>query len=148
MRAFISRSAQETKRIAGKILAEAAHLRQKPIVFALRGNLGSGKTTFVQGLAQALGIRGKVQSPTFVLAKWYQLSRRANRPSYLVHVDAYRLEKLSDARAIGLRDAFKNKEALVVIEWADRIRKLVPRDSVWITFRHKANRQRVITVRQ
>ncbi len=136
MARFVSASSRETQRIARKLLHRFAAKPTRPLIFALAGELGSGKTTFVQGLARALGIREKVQSPTFVLVKWYRLGRRAKPFRHFVHVDAYRLEKQSETRHLGLRDVFKDRDAVVAVEWADRIRKVMPRDAVWIRFRH------------
>ncbi len=129
-------SARETKKAAEKILHTLLMKRLRPTILALEGELGSGKTTFIQGLARGLGIKEKVQSPTFVLVKWYKLSKRRHPLRHLVHVDAYRLESLAEARHLGLRDAFRDPEAIIVIEWADRIKKLIPKNAVWIRFTH------------
>lgn len=124
------------KNAAGIILKTLLAEKSRPIVLALEGELGSGKTTFVQGLARNLGIKEKVQSPTFVLIKWFKLSRRHLPFRHLVHVDAYRLESLAEARRLGLRDAFRDPDAVVVIEWANRIKKLIPKSAVRIKFEH------------
>lgn len=142
-------SAAGTKKAAAQILRTLLAGRTRPLILALSGELGSGKTTFIQGLARALGIRDKVQSPTFVLMKWYRLPRAASRGfRHLVHVDAYRLETLAEARHLGLRDMFKDRDAIVVVEWADRIRKLIPQGAYWIKFQHGAQpHERLISSR-
>ena len=145
---WMSRSPGATKRMAGRILKRVLKTKAGPAVLALSGKLGSGKTTFIQGLAASLGIREKVQSPTFVLMKWYKLPRRAGLPRHLVHIDAYRLESLAEAKHLGLREAFRDRDAIVVVEWADRIMKLIPHDAVWIQFKHgKRTRERIITLK-
>jgi tRNA threonylcarbamoyladenosine biosynthesis protein TsaE len=122
-------------------------------ILALSGELGSGKTAFVQGLAQALGIREKIQSPTFVLMKWYQIPEpsqrfhRFHQFHHFVHVDAYRLDRPSEARHLNLKSIFRDPDALVAIEWADRIRRFIPKKAIWIHFRHKAKTKRLITIR-
>ena len=145
---IVSRSGRETKRLAARIFRDLRRSQRRPLILALEGELGSGKTTFIQGLARALGIREKVQSPTFVLMRWYRLPRaRRGGFRHLVHVDAYRLESLGQARHLGLKDTFRDCDAIVVIEWADRIRKLVPKNAIWIVFAHKGRNKRLITVK-
>lgn len=141
MRNGVSRSSRETQRIARQTLHACIAAKKRPIILALEGDLGSGKTTFVQGLAKYLSIREKIQSPTFVLAKWYQLPKRFRPLRHFVHIDAYRLEGLREAREIGLPAIIRDREAVAAIEWADRIRKLVPRSATWIRFRHGARPQ-------
>lgn len=145
MKTLISRSQNHTKQIAGRILKTAFSKKTSPIILALTGELGAGKTTFIQGLAKALGIREKVQSPTFVLMKWYRLPRPHPHFRHLIHIDAYRIESLAEARHLGLKNIFKDRDAVVVVEWAERIRKLVPRSAYWIRFMHGIKpRERVI----
>ena len=131
---FVSRSAAQTRRIAGEVLRECG--KGRPLILALVGELGSGKTTFIQGLAGALGIREKVQSPTFVLMKRYRLGGRVRSFRHLVHIDAYRLRRPAEAERLGFKQLLRDREAVVVIEWADRIRELVPRGALWIQFKH------------
>jgi len=97
-----------------------------PTVIALSGPLGAGKTTFVHGLAAALGITGPVPSPTFVLCREYE----GRLP--LAHVDAYRLDTAEDAYAIGL-DELLGGPGVTVVEWAERVAELMPADTVWIS---------------
>lgn len=145
---LVSQSGRETKRLAARILRRLVRSKRHPLVLALSGELGSGKTTFIQGLAQALGIREKVQSPTFVLMRWYRLPRaRRGGFRHLVHVDAYRLGSLGEARHLGLKDIFKDRDAIVVVEWAERIRKVIPPGAVWLRFIHgKRASERVIKI--
>ncbi len=135
---LVSRSAAETKVFARRTIHKLTRAGHRPLVIALSGELGSGKTTFIQGLAAALGIRAKLQSPTFVLMKRYRLPRAGQGRPYrhLVHADAYRLNSSVDARRAGLSAAFGDADDIVVIEWAERIRKLVPKRAVWIRFTH------------
>ncbi|MDP3727632.1 MAG: tRNA (adenosine(37)-N6)-threonylcarbamoyltransferase complex ATPase subunit type 1 TsaE [bacterium] len=134
-----SRSAAETRRRAGMILRKLLPLGRRPLILALDGDLGSGKTTFIQGLAHSLGIRGRTKSPTFVLMKWYDILPRRRRTllyRHLIHADAYRIGTIAEARRLGFAEVFSDPNAIVVVEWADRIRKLVPQSAVWIRFRH------------
>ena len=122
--------------MAKDVLNRLIKSKHRPIVLALSGELGSGKTTFIQGLAKTLGIREKVQSPTFVLAKWYALAKRFKPLRHFIHIDAYRFERVSEAKRLGLDKTFRNNEAVIAVEWAERIRKLVPPGATPIQFKH------------
>jgi tRNA threonylcarbamoyladenosine biosynthesis protein TsaE len=99
---------------------------------ALAGDLGSGKTTFTQGLARGLGVRAAVTSPTFTLINQY----RTADGRLLQHVDCYRLSNAPlEMWDVGLGDLFAGGD-IVVIEWADRISGLLPDDYLEITFRY------------
>lgn len=133
---IITASAGQTKQLALKLAkklfrASSDHAR----VIALSGDLGSGKTTFAQGFARALGITEKIQSPTFVLMKIYSLSKQKYL-KHLIHIDAYRIESTKELEHLGFRELLKDKDAVILIEWADRIKKLLPKETTWIEFTH------------
>lgn len=136
MREIKTQSAKETKKIA-RILAKDLIKRQKTHaqVLALEGNLGAGKTTFVQGFAEALGVKEKVLSPTFVLMKIYKIPR-SQTFKHLVHTDCYRLDSPKDLLHLGFKKILTDKDAIILIEWADKIKKLIPQNAIWIKFRH------------
>lgn len=95
--------------------------------FALVSPLGGGKTSFTQGLAKGIGARSRVLSPTFVLERIYL------GPKFeLHHFDMYRIEA-KDAESTGLLDILG--EAVVVVEWADKIKSLLPADTIWVTIK-------------
>jgi tRNA threonylcarbamoyladenosine biosynthesis protein TsaE len=104
-------------------------------VIALSGNLGAGKTTFVQGLALGLHIKEPIQSPTFVLLNIY------NR---LYHFDLYRLKNSDDFSSLGF-DEYFDKGGIVAIEWPDRIADLLPPQTIQIHF-HYDEAGRTVTV--
>lgn len=148
MEKITSRSVQKTRAIAGSILRGSLKETREPVILALRGELGSGKTTFVQGLARELGLDEKIQSPTFILMKLYQLPRRVKNFKHFIHIDAYRLQNISETRHLNLKSLLQDRDAVVVIEWAERIKKLVPKEALWIHFKHgKRTCERVIQVR-
>ncbi|MBX4215389.1 tRNA (adenosine(37)-N6)-threonylcarbamoyltransferase complex ATPase subunit type 1 TsaE [Candidatus Parcubacteria bacterium] len=131
---------RETRALAKEVLA---HLAQRPrrhaLVVVLSGNLGAGKTAFVRALAGHLGVKERVQSPTFVLEKVYALPARAQkafRLSRLVHIDAYRLERPAELLALGFESLAASPENLVVIEWGERVRKLLPKSHRVMAFTH------------
>lgn len=152
-------SAKETQKIA-RMLAEEllrAPRRRGARVVALKGDLGVGKTTFAQGFAAALGVKENVLSPTFVLMKIYGLRPRIKGKSkkiknkkkefrHLIHIDCYRIQSPKDMSHLGLRDLFKDKDALILIEWADRIKKILPADTIRLKFEHGArqNQRRIV----
>lgn len=145
---IITRSPQEMQKIAAGFAKEAAQkTANSALVIALEGELGSGKTTFVQGFAKAIGIEEKVLSPTFVLMKIYSLKQR--RSKHLVHIDCYRLESAKDLLHLGFRKILKDKDAIILIEWADKIRRILPHDAIWISFCHgKRSQERIISIEQ
>ena len=131
---IISSSAQDTLKIGGAI---ARHLKPGDIL-CLYGDLGSGKTVLVKGIAQGLGIKKeKVISPTFVLIRQYQKSRIP-----LYHFDLYRLENEGEIINLGYEEYFYD-QAVAVIEWADRLKSLKPAQSLSIRldFKDKCRRR-------
>ena len=90
-------------------------------VLALSGDLGAGKTTFTQYLAKALGVKGNVNSPTFVLMKIYETKKKPIR--HLVHLDVYRLNSGDDLITLGLDEYLGKGDSVVVIEWTEKIEK-------------------------
>ena len=101
------------------------------VVLALTGELGAGKTTFVQHLASQLGVTEIVTSPTFVIMKGYECA--ANAPfSHLVHIDAYRIEDVDEMRVLGFSDLLKQKDTIICIEWPEQIPTLIPKDAIKI----------------
>lgn len=97
-------------------------------VLALHGELGSGKTTFTQGLARTLGIKQHVISPTFLIIKQYTVEDHPGVRT-LYHVDLYRLEDEIQVRDIGLKEMLEDDRGVVVIEWPERMGKLLPVDA-------------------
>lgn len=133
---IVIKSKKEMQKIAGMLAKELKPLSSsQATVLALEGNLGSGKTTFTQGLASALGVREKVLSPTFVLAKIYQLPK-TKKFKHLIHIDCYRLKNPKELEILGFKSFLDDPKSLIVIEWADKIRKMIPKNSIWINFEH------------
>ena len=135
---FISHSEEQTISFARRW---AAGLQPGDVV-ALQGNLGAGKTHFVKGVAEALGIKKqKVQSPTFSLINEYG----GNLPLY--HFDCYRMKTAREALEIGVEE-YLYGDGVCIIEWPERIQALLPDQTIWITLNTLGPDQRELTVRR
>jgi tRNA threonylcarbamoyladenosine biosynthesis protein TsaE len=100
-------------------------------VIALSGRLGSGKTTFTQGFARGLGIKEKIISPTFVLIRQHQIPKKN---ATLYHIDLYRLNSYQEFRQLGLNELLTTQSNFVIIEWAEKIKKNLPKNTTFIYF--------------
>lgn len=123
-------SVEETWRLA----AEFARELKPGDVVCLEGDLGAGKTTFTQGLAAALGVRGRVTSPTFCLVQEHAAAPGSPIP-LMVHMDLYRLGGEEDVLAIGWED-YLARGALLVLEWPERAGGLIPACARRVRMRH------------
>jgi tRNA threonylcarbamoyladenosine biosynthesis protein TsaE len=94
-------------------------------VIGLSGELGAGKTTFVQSLARALGITESVTSPTFVIARFYPIPHH-EQFARLVHIDAYRIEDVAELGPIGWDEIIADSENLLLVEWPEKIANRMP----------------------
>jgi|SRR3989344_3092272 len=138
---YLTHSAVETKALAKKIAEELA----PGITVCLQGDLGTGKTTFAQGLLEALGATGPFTSPTFVIMKEYPLRRAVNGIKRIYHVDAYRVGE-KDLRQLGFTDWCQDKEGIVILEWPERIEGLLPKNMWRMHFVWKSDTEREITI--
>jgi tRNA threonylcarbamoyladenosine biosynthesis protein TsaE len=123
---FFSRSPEQTRSI-GMRLGGAL---QAGDVICLQGDLGAGKTTFVQGIARGWGSSDPVSSPTFIIVNVY---RRADQ-GRLFHMDAYRLDSTPEAEELDLDSMLA--QGTLLIEWPERIDGLVPRERLWVQLEH------------
>ena len=124
----VTASAAETRRLA----AELAAALPADATVALHGDLGTGKTTFVQGLAGGFGLDGPVTSPTFNILHIYRAARGVSGRWTLLHLDAYRLENDHDVAELMLEDFLVSPYCLAV-EWPDRIAAWLPADSIHLS---------------
>ncbi|NQU39851.1 MAG: tRNA (adenosine(37)-N6)-threonylcarbamoyltransferase complex ATPase subunit type 1 TsaE [Lentisphaerae bacterium] len=138
MTEFISHSPDDTHRLAADLLE-----RLPPrAVIALYGDLGSGKTCFVQGLAMAMGITEPVTSPTFTLVNEYM----GTMP--LTHIDLYRLSQPDEALAMGIEELLES-DGITAIEWAERAEGLFPAHTLHLRFRTPPDgNSRIITIEE
>jgi len=133
----IIQSAEEMQKVgkylSNEILKEILE-NKKAIVIGLEGDLGSGKTTFVQGIAKGLGIKGKITSPTFVIMRKYD---------FLYHIDCYRIQ-LEDLLELDFKEIINQPGNIIVIEWAERVKKILPKDTIWMKFEYLGKDKRKI----
>lgn len=130
---------EETIRLGEKI---AKGLKPGDLV-ALSGDLGAGKTTLVKGIAKGLGVKDyrHVNSPSFVLVKEY----KGKTPLY--HFDIYRLNNLKDIEDIGYED-YLGGRGVVVIEWAKKMGRILPKKYLEISLKIKSHNQRIINIKR
>lgn len=118
----------------------------KALVVGLSGDLGAGKTTFVQSIAKHLNIKNKITSPTFVIIKKYKI-KNLKGYEFLFHLDAYRLKNEKELYYLGWEDIIKNKEHLVFIEWPENVPKAIPPRTRCIHISHAENEHRKIKLK-
>lgn len=132
---FITTSSAQTKKL-GEMLAEelksgsasrrrAVSASRVGAIICLSGDLGSGKTTFTQGLLKGLKVKGPYTSPTFVIMKKYK--------NNIFHFDVYRITD-KDILNLGWEEIIADKKSVIIVEWADRIKRIIPRNALWVKF--------------
>ena len=126
----------ETQKMAETLAKEVLSVEGQPgaCVVALVGDLGAGKTVFVRGFAKALGVKEKITSPTFVILKSYKLQAKSYK--LLVHIDAYRLDNPEEMEILGWSEAIKDPKNIILIEWAEKIEKILPKPYFLVNFSH------------
>ncbi|MCK4553618.1 tRNA (adenosine(37)-N6)-threonylcarbamoyltransferase complex ATPase subunit type 1 TsaE [Candidatus Parcubacteria bacterium] len=138
MKQITTTSEKQTFNLAKKF---AKQLKGGEII-GLIGELGAGKTIFTKGLAAGLGIKKNITSPTFVLMKIYPIRHLKSDIRNFVHIDAYRIKTAQDLIAIGGGEYFNRPDAITVIEWADKIKKILPKNAKIIKIENKGNDKR------
>lgn len=163
--ATLELAGERATRKAGEILGEL--LREQPIgktafVLGLEGELGAGKTTFVRGLAKGLGILEKFTSPSFLIAKRYEIPPlRQHRRSFglrpqddggrvaLWHFDFYRFHRCvskRDLALLNLPDILRDSNNIIAIEWAERVRRFLPKNRLAFHFEVMGHMQRRLVI--
>lgn len=146
MKTFQTINPEQTKNL-GKLLAKELSGGE---VICLSGDLGAGKTTFTQGLLNGIGAEGPYTSPTFAIMKEYQVQETRDKEQgtketrdkrqetefkiqNIYHIDAYRIKE-KDLLELGWKDFAGKKDCVVIVEWAERITSIIPRNALWINF--------------
>jgi tRNA threonylcarbamoyladenosine biosynthesis protein TsaE len=141
----LTASPGETRRLGEKIAKELLKKKSRQRVFGLKGELGGGKTTFLQGFAKGLGIKEKILSPTFVILKKFKIPKNKNFKNFY-HIDCYRLQQSKELLDLGFEEIISNSKNIVVVEWADKIKRIMPKSTVWIKFDFIDEKKRKITI--
>ena len=153
---YHSKSEKETQKIASNLALKL--IKSKiPVVITLEGELGAGKTTFVKGFAKALGIKAKIKSPTFVLMKYYPIMHYALRikktirnPQSVIrklyHLDCYRVRDHKDLATLDLKSLFKSPDNIILIEWPERVSKILPKKLIKVHIDHISKSERKINI--
>ena len=145
---YITKSYRQTQKLGEKLAKEFLALRRNQgenshaAVFGLSGNLGGGKTTFLQGFAKGFGVKNKILSPTFVIMKKFQIPPipKNRRPSdlwykHFYHFDCYRFDKPGDILELGWKAIISNPKNIVAVEWPGKIKKVLPKSTIFINFK-------------
>ena len=157
---FVTKSAKETQKLGENFalrLGSGQANRKTAVVFGLSGNLGGGKTTFLQGFAKGLGIKEKILSPTYAIMKRFQIPKKnkninsvkntLSRNFYtFYHVDCYRLKGPKDILELDFENIIKNPKNIVAIEWPEKIKKVLPKSTILIKFKFIDNNKREIEI--
>ncbi|MBU2545305.1 tRNA (adenosine(37)-N6)-threonylcarbamoyltransferase complex ATPase subunit type 1 TsaE [Patescibacteria group bacterium] len=158
---YITSSIKETQKIAEEFAKEISKnlpSSKQGIVIGLKGELGGGKTTFTQAFAKTLGVKEKVLSPTFVIFKkfaispTYAVSHKSDLCKHLCkqnlyHFDCYRIKDSKEILELGFEEIISNPQNIIVIEWADNIKKILPPNTIWINFKFIDTNTRKIMIR-
>ena len=155
-----SKNEKDTRKIAGDLavkiiksltLPPLARIRRASVI-ALEGELGAGKTTFVKGFAGELSVKAKVKSPTFTLMKEYKIpfdnsqEFKESNQRYLTHLDCYRVKDYRDLATLDLKSLFKSPNHIVLIEWPERVRKILPKKLIRVYIDHISKNERKISI--
>lgn len=152
---YTTQSTEETRVLGGKLAGEVL----PGTLLCLSGELGAGKTTFTQGFLEGLGAERPFVSPTFVIMKQYDLPTRQTSPPLqqaglsapksgierIYHVDAYRVES-KDFETLGFSEWCEDKKGVVILEWPERVRELLPPKRMEITFKSVSENEREIKI--
>lgn len=149
MSTIITKNSKETQALGRKLVGKM----QGGEVICLSGELGSGKTTFTQGFLESLGAEGPYTSPTFLIMKQYEIRRKNKEESKkqkkeiqnIYHIDAYRVGE-KDVADLGWEEIIADKKNIVIVEWAERIKNIVPQNALWIKFEWLNENERKITL--
>ncbi len=160
---YLTSNPSETKKLGEKLAQEilcfsklsrpeqawcgVKRMKDSAFVLGLVGELGGGKTTFLQGFARGLGIKEKILSPSFVIMKRFDISYKTPTAfKSFYHIDCYRIEKIKEVLDLDFKEIISNPQNIVAIEWADRIWKILPKNTLILEFEFKNRNKRKVKI--
>jgi len=147
MEKYLTNNPYQTKKL-GEILAKEilkTKLKKTAFIIGLEGDLGGGKTTFLKGFAKGLGLKQKILSPTFIILRGFQIPSTKFKNFY--HIDCYRIKKPKEILDLGFKEIIQNPKNTVAVEWAEKIRKIMPKNTTWIKFEFVDVKSRQIMIK-
>ena len=144
---FLTKNAKETMGLGEESAQKVLETRsgERAAVLGLIGNLGGGKTTFLRGFAKGLGIKEKVNSPTFIIMRRYKMQDARYKNFY--HLDCYRLNKPREILDLGWKEIIENPKNIVAVEWAGKMKKIMPQETIWLNFEFVNDKTRKIVLK-
>ena len=141
---YTSKSYKQTQKLGENFAKKILKLPSSntAVVLGLQGNLGGGKTTFLQGFAKGLGVKEKILSPTFVIQKRFKI--KDSRFKNFYHIDCYRLKNEKDILELGWKEIISNPENIVAIEWPERVKRILPKKMIFVGFNFIDEKKREI----
>jgi len=131
----ITKTAKETQKLGQDLAKQILKLSaiKTATIIGLHGNLGGGKTTFLQGFAKGIGVKEKILSPTFVIQKRFKIYKNRNFKNFY-HIDCYRLNNHKDILDLNFKKIIADPENIIAIEWPGKIYKILPKTVININF--------------
>ena len=147
MKHYKSNKESETRVIA-KNFAKTLKTKKRgrnALVIGLMGELGAGKTTFIKSFTRSMGVRKKITSPTFIIFRRFKINNKSF--ANIFHIDAYRIKGKNELSAVGIEKILESPSNIVLVEWADMIKKVLPKTTIWVKFKYgKERNERTITI--
>ena len=143
---YLTATPLQTKKL-GEILAKEVlktKLKKGALIIGLEGDLGGGKTTFLQGFAKGLGTKQRITSPTFIIFRRFKIKDLRFKNFY--HIDCYRISKPKEILDLGFKEIISDSKNIITIEWAERLQKILPRETIIIKFEFIDQKTRKITI--
>ena len=133
---YLTKNPNQTKKL-GEALAKKI-LKTRPrkgaFIIGLEGDLGGGKTVFLQGFAKELKIKEKILSPTFIIMRRFRIRANSRKFADFYHIDCYRIQRPKEILELGFKEIISNSKNLVAVEWAERIKKILPKNVLILKF--------------
>ncbi|MCK9577931.1 tRNA (adenosine(37)-N6)-threonylcarbamoyltransferase complex ATPase subunit type 1 TsaE [bacterium] len=148
MQTITTKNSKETENLGFLVAQEVLNENsfKKASLITLEGELGAGKTTFLKGFARGMGLKKNIQSPTFIIMNKYLLKSKKFKKFF--HFDCYRIENEKEMNVLDFENILNDKENLVCIEWASKIKKILPKERCDIIFTVKKEDKRTIKIKK